>query len=170
MWNDTDQPLALLITFRTYGTWLHGDPRGSVDRHNNAYGTPRIPRNDTWCRLEAQSLKRKTVYLHAARRKAVAVAIRETCEKRGWSLLAVNVRTNHAHSVIDPIGKDPDRVLIALKSNATRRMRETGCWREAETPWAEKGSKRNLWNDASVEMAIYYVRHAQGDELPKFDD
>jgi len=25
-------PLAYLITFRSYGTWLHGDERGSVDR------------------------------------------------------------------------------------------------------------------------------------------
>src|SRR6266566_1829504 len=25
MWNDTDTPLACFISFRTYGTWLHGD-------------------------------------------------------------------------------------------------------------------------------------------------
>ena len=36
MWNDTEIPLAHLSTFRSYGTWLHGDKRGSVDRsHNN---------------------------------------------------------------------------------------------------------------------------------------
>ena len=33
-------PLAYLITFRTYGTWLHGDARGSVDREHNVFGTP----------------------------------------------------------------------------------------------------------------------------------
>ena len=32
MWNDTDIPLAYLISFRCYGTWLHGDERGSIDR------------------------------------------------------------------------------------------------------------------------------------------
>jgi hypothetical protein len=37
-WNDSDTPLAYFITFRAYGTWLHGDKRGSVDRHNNRYG------------------------------------------------------------------------------------------------------------------------------------
>ena len=50
MWNDTEIPLALLITFRCYGTWLHGDLRGSVDRDHNVYGTQRIghepPRKD----------------------------------------------------------------------------------------------------------------------------
>jgi hypothetical protein len=25
-------PIAFLLTFRTYGTWLHGDPRGSFQR------------------------------------------------------------------------------------------------------------------------------------------
>ncbi len=33
MWNDTDIPLAYLITFRCYGTWLHEDERGATDRH-----------------------------------------------------------------------------------------------------------------------------------------
>jgi hypothetical protein len=35
MWNNTNLPLAYLITFRCYGTWLHGDERGSVDRFRN---------------------------------------------------------------------------------------------------------------------------------------
>ena len=33
-------PIAYFITFRTYGTWLHGDERGSTDRDHNAYDTP----------------------------------------------------------------------------------------------------------------------------------
>ena len=28
IWDDNEFPLAYLITFRTYGTWLHGDERG----------------------------------------------------------------------------------------------------------------------------------------------
>jgi hypothetical protein len=28
-------PLAYLITLRTFGTWLHGDERGSVSRKRN---------------------------------------------------------------------------------------------------------------------------------------
>jgi hypothetical protein len=43
MWNDTDIPLAHLITFRSYGTWLHGDKRGSVDRFHNQYKSPYLP-------------------------------------------------------------------------------------------------------------------------------
>ena len=40
---DRSNPLAYLITFRTYGTWLHGDERGSMDRREyNRYGDPVI--------------------------------------------------------------------------------------------------------------------------------
>ena len=44
MWNDTDLPLGYLITFRSYGTWLHGDERGSIDRFHNRYKAPYLPR------------------------------------------------------------------------------------------------------------------------------
>jgi hypothetical protein len=37
--------LGYFLTLRTYGTWLHGDERGSVDRFNNAPGSPLIPRS-----------------------------------------------------------------------------------------------------------------------------
>ena len=33
-------PLAYLLTFTCYGTRLHGDTRGTVDRNNNRYGMP----------------------------------------------------------------------------------------------------------------------------------
>jgi len=42
MWNNTDTPLAYFISFRSYGTWLHGDERGSIDRFNNCYGEPAL--------------------------------------------------------------------------------------------------------------------------------
>jgi hypothetical protein len=35
---DRSAALGFLITFRTYGTWLHGEDRGSVDRRKyNGY-------------------------------------------------------------------------------------------------------------------------------------
>ncbi|HEX9659180.1 MAG TPA: hypothetical protein VGA18_02730, partial [Rhodothermales bacterium] len=38
-------PLAYLITFTTYGTWLHGDERGSVDPGHSIPGTPPLERD-----------------------------------------------------------------------------------------------------------------------------
>ena len=60
-------------------------------------------------------------------------------------------------------------VLIALKANATRQMREDELWPHEHSPWADKGSKRNLWNEQSIWEACNYVNNAQGDDLPDFD-
>ena len=169
MWNDTEIPLAILITFRCYGTWLHGDIRGSVDRNHNVYGSPRVghepPRKD----FVRTIIKHEPVVLDSFRRGSVEKAIRETCSIRNWPLKALNVRTNHAHAVVAAGAKKPEIVLNALKGNATRHMRDDGLWNHEHSPWAEKGSKRMLWNERSVANAIDYVLNGQGDDLPNFD-
>jgi len=170
MWNDTDIPLAYLITFRSYGTWLHGDERGSIDRFHNRYKSPYIDPNPRWRRHNARALKRGPVILGAAQRKSVEQSIRANCECRRWHLHALNVRTNHAHIVVSIGSIKPERALTAFKANATKQMRLDGCWRQDSTPWAEKGSKRYLWNEESVARAIDYVLNGQGDELPDFGD
>src|SRR6266849_6415252 len=86
-------PLAYHLTFRCYGTWLHGEPRGSVDRFHNRYGTPLIPPNTQWRQYYERSLRRPPVTLQARRRGAVKEGIRETCKIRQWCLWAFNVRT-----------------------------------------------------------------------------
>ena len=63
----------------------------------------------------------------------------------------------------------PERALNAFKAYATRKMRENGCWHSEYSPWADKGSKRNLWNERSVEKAIEYILYGQGDDVPDFD-
>jgi REP element-mobilizing transposase RayT len=169
MWNDTDIPLAVFFTFRCYGTWLHGDERGSVDRDNNTYRSPRIPASSNWRKHNERSLLHPLASLSAERRRSVEKAIRDLCIKRGWELLAINVRTNHIHVVICIGSKKPKDALIALKANATRQLREDRLWIHEHSPWAEKGSKRNLWNEKSIWEACNYVNNEQGEELPDFD-
>ena len=95
-------------------------------------------------------------------------AVRETSSKRGWGLWAFNIRTNHVHIVSCAGDKDPDLVLGTYKANATRKLREEGLWTFDHSPWAEKGSKRRLWNKRQVEAAIDYVLYGQGPDLPPF--
>ena len=66
-------------------------------------------------------------------------------------------------------GIKPERALNAFKAYATRQMRNDGSWRESHSPWADRGSKRRLWNERSVAQAIDYVLNGQGDELPEFE-
>jgi len=169
MWNDTDTPLAYFISFRSYGTWLHGDNRGSTDRFHNEYGAPFIPPNEKWKRYKQDLLKTKPLILNANQRQAVESTIRETCQIRQWALWAINVRTNHVHTVVTA-NRKPDLVLNAFKANATRELRARGLWRYSFSPWADKGSKKKLWNERSVQRAIDYVLFGQGDDLPDFDD
>jgi len=169
MWNNTETPLAYFISFRSYGTWLHGDKRGSIDRFHNQYGTPYIPPNERWHRYNKQQLKAEPFILGARERKCIEAAIRETCRIRKWALLAINVRTNHVHTVVCA-NRDPEVVLNAFKANATRVLREQNLWPHPFSPWVRKGSKRKLWNERRVARAIDYVLNGQGDDLPDFDD
>ncbi len=169
MWNNTDVPLACLITFRCYGTWLHGDERGSVDRFHNQYKSPYISASKLRRQRNVLKLKCEPVTLDGAQRQSVEIAIRESCAFRNWLLRAVNVRTNHVHVVVTTGAISPERALNAFKANATRRLRQEGYWNYPHSPWADKGSKRYLWNLRSVERAIDYVTNGQGDELLKFD-
>ena len=168
MWNDTDTPLAYFISFRSYATWLHGDRRGSIDRFQNRYRAPYISPIDTWQQYNQGLLRAQPLILRARHRKSVEFAIRDTCTKRQWSLPALNVRTNHVHSVVSA-NRKAGLVLNAFKANATRQLRQDGLWTYPFSPWADKGSKRNLWNEQSVARAIDYVLNGQGDDLPDFD-
>jgi REP element-mobilizing transposase RayT len=169
MWNDTDIPLAYLITFRCYGTWLHGDERGSVNRFRNQFATEFLPHEKNWLEINTSRMKGEEVNLNAERGTCIERAIRETCDIRNWHLKAINIRINHVHLVVSIGDKKPELALNALKANATREMREKKLWERESTPWAAKGSKRRLWNEKSVELAIDYVMNGQGDDLPKFD-
>lgn len=157
MWNDTDIPLAYLITFRTYGSWLHGDERGSIDRYKNSYNAPYLPAENAWLERNTEKLKSAPVKLNERQRLCVDSAIRECCSFRQWDLFAVNVRTNHAHIVVATGLKSSGIALGAFKANATREMRGKLLWTEEHSPWADKGSRRKLWNQDHITNAVDYV-------------
>ena len=154
-------PKAYFITFRGYGTWLHGDKRGSVDRTHNRFGTPRLIPNERRRQLNLERLKHRAVRLEKPHRLVVEGAVREICKKRHWDLWVVNARTNHIHAVVTAPCK-PELVLTALKANATRKLREAG-YCDGESPWAKRGSKRYLWTEQDVIDAVVYVQFEQGD-------
>ena len=158
-------PLGYLVTFRGHGTWLHGDSRGSVDRLHNRYGSPLIPPNAKWLEYNRNELKHPPVKLSSRQRLAVEEAIRETCQIRKWCLWAMNARTNHIHTVVSAPCK-PENIRTAFKANATRKMRESGCWSGNESPWADRGSRKYLWTETDLNNAIAYVEYEQGEPLP----
>ncbi len=169
MWNDTEIPLAYLITFRSYGTWLHGDGRGSIDRFHNQYKSAYREPNQKLYNFNAKVLKSEPVNLKAAERELVELAIREVCDYRNWLLRAINIRINHVHTVVSIGDASPSKALNSFKAYSTRKLRENNLWKFEHSPWSGLGSKRHLWNEESIEKAVDYVINGQGDELPDFD-
>ena len=161
---DRAQPLAYLITFRCYGTWLHGDERGSVDRRNyNRYGTPDMAANRKLLEDELAALENPAVMLNRAQRNVIELAIREVCEHRDYVLHPVNVRTNHVHSVVSA-SCTPEHVMDSFKAYATRKLREGGLLGRDIKPWARHGSTPYLWTEEQIQRAIGYVINGQGTE------
>ncbi len=114
--------------------------------------------------IERSLLKQPPVNLTQQQRAAVESGMRETCAIRKWELWALNVRTNHVHNVVTA-NRDPETVLIALKANATRSMKEAGCWSSDLSPWAQRGSTRYIWTEEELTNAITYVVEDQGEPL-----
>lgn len=167
--NDENYPLAYLITIRSYGTWLHGDEKGSIDRHGfNDYGTPRMFQSEKLKDLMKDQMNQKPMILDKNERICILKAVKEVCDFRGYELLAVNIRTNHLHAVVSA-NANPDKIANEFKAYATRRLREAKLVEVDKKIWARGKSSRYLWKPKHLEIAIEYVLFGQGVEIPAFD-
>ncbi|MEO8540210.1 MAG: hypothetical protein ABI577_10760 [bacterium] len=156
-------PLVYFLTFVTYGSWLHGDDRGSVDVRATGPEDPREQPNVGWRGWERAGARSGEVTFDARFRFEGDSALRERCAFAGWHVLALNVRTNHVHMVISA-ELAPERVLT-LKSWATRRLVANGLSTQGAKVWARHVSTRYLWSNRDVEGAVDYVLNRQGPTL-----
>ena len=167
-WDDNEFPLAIFITFRTYGSWLPGDKRGSIDRYHNVFRGPRARPNSVFEKQNAGKLKSEPVVLNASQRAIVRKAIREVCKHRNWKICVLNIRTNHVHLVVSIGTSEPEAALRDFKAYSTRALRKDGGWTNEHSPWVDGGSTRYLWNERSVANACDYVVNRQGPDLSEF--
>ncbi|MFN0011928.1 MAG: transposase [Phycisphaerales bacterium] len=153
-------PLGYFISFRTYGTWLHGDERGSVDRRHNRYGEPMLAASkarEAWEEAELESVPR---VLTAEQRTVVDSAVRAVCVHRAWSLHELNVRTNHVHVVVTA-PSPPEVVMNAFKVWATRQLRSVGLVGPEDKVWSRHGSTIYLFRAENFDEKCKYVRECQ---------
>ena len=150
------QPLAFFITFRCYGTWLPGDERGWVDRRENVPGTPTRSGGRRLRSIAESSLSHPPFHIGGEQRTIVGRAVRDVCTHRGWTLHALNVRTNHVHLVVTA-ALAPDQVMTTLKAWSTRRLREAGLVNVDAKLWSRHGSTRYLWTTEDIETSCRYV-------------
>ena len=162
------RPLAYLITWTCYGTWLHGEAKGSVDQRHNRFGEAYLPADPSRNTAERRSMDQPCYHLDEARRKIVLETIIDQACYRGWTLLAVHVRSTHVHVVLQA-ELPPERVMNILKSYASRASNQMGLDDSDRKRWTRHGSTRYLWRDDDVIHAIEYVVHQQGEPLEVFE-
>ena len=155
------QPLAYLLTWTCYRTWLHGDDRGSVDSETNQYGESFLPPSVPRQTCEQKRLTYDPFTLGDGEHKIVSETIKAHCQHRGWELLAVNIRTTHVHVVVSYPEVLPKVAMNQLKSWSTRRLREAHVVDSQWRLWTNHCSTRYLWTPVSVEAAINYVKEYQ---------
>ncbi len=153
-------PVAYFLTFRTYGTWLHGDLRGSTSRKKDQTGSKKVAPDPLLMQIEFSKLKQKPVTFTYIQRKLVDTTIRDVSDYNNWVLHALNVRTQHVHVVITA-QKPPEQVENSLKSWCTRRMRENGLWDSEYSPWSRHGSSRYICDEAGLQRVCRYVTDGQ---------
>ncbi len=155
--------LAYFITFSTYGARLHGDERGSVDRNHNIAGAPLLPADAELQRNRNALMTDPEYRLENPERETVVASVLQHAEFRGWSLLAVHVRTTHVHIVVRG-DTTPERMMTEFKAYATRALdRQAGGAKRKH--WARHGSTRWLNTEESVRCTIEYTVDEQGGRM-----
>jgi REP element-mobilizing transposase RayT len=160
--------VTYLITFSCYGSHLHGDESGSVDREHNAPGTPILEMDAARLVAERKRMGQAPYSLDQMRRDAVLRALQVACAHRGWGLLAAHVRTSHVHAVVEA-EVPPERIMNDFKAYASRCLNRMGLDEPSRKRWTRHGSTRWLWKPQHVSAAVQYAVAEQGDSMSVFE-
>ncbi len=155
------RPLAYFLTWHTYGTWLHGRQKGSVDRLHNDYGTPLVKPSPLREKRARERMAHEPVVFTKRARAMVEAVIHEHCAIRKWHIHALAVRTNHVHLVVNAGETMPETVVTQLKQWGTRRLREKGVLDAARPVWSRHASTRQLFKDRELHQAVRYTLEGQ---------
>lgn len=157
---------SYLITFVCYGAWLHGRD-GAIDDDHNAVGSPCLEADTIQLAKVERLMNQKPYLLDEVRRAAVLEGLKDACLRRGWTLLAAHVRTNHVHTVL-LADRPPEQVMGALKAYASRVLNRLHLDAKDRRRWAHHGSTRYLWTREETSAAIRYVLEGQGTPMAVF--
>lgn len=164
----TNPAVTYLITFACYGSHLHGDASGSVDRAHNLPRSPVLEPDSQRIKIESRQMNQPPYVMDRTRRDLVLASLIARCHDRHWTLLAAHVRTNHVHIVVDAEA-DPERVMNDIKSYASRCHNQAHLDERSRKRWTRHGSTRWLGNPEHIAAAIRYVVAEQGDAMAVFE-
>jgi len=156
--------LAYHITFGTYGTRLHGDPRGTVDRDHDEYGTPVLGYDEHRWEREKQNLKFPPVILTRGQMIHIEHLQPIICQRGHWRHITGAAGPDHVHEILQsPF--DPETIRRLFKRWLSQQLTahfqgEPDCPQSALLSgiwFAECGSIRWIDNERYLTNATKYV-------------
>lgn len=115
--------MRYFITFSCYGTHLHGDESGSVDRRHNQVGTRVLDPDTPRAAVERRNMRYSPYRLDGRRRAVVLQTLREVCRYRRWTLLAAHVRKSHVHAIVEAENRH-EKMMSDFKAYASRALNQ----------------------------------------------
>jgi REP element-mobilizing transposase RayT len=140
----TSRPLAYHITFGTYGTRLHGDERGTVDRGMNHPGDPIIGSDPSWWERERVRMKFAPVELTREQMKFAESVMLAICERGGWTFHTGAGGPDHVHVLLTS-DAEGDAVRKWFKRWMGEALSARWPREEGAAWWAEGGSVKWVW-------------------------
>jgi REP element-mobilizing transposase RayT len=140
--------LGYMVTWTTYGTWLQGDKRGFVKDGKIL---------DMSEELEQDNKKRQKsnkVSLTKEQREIVRSSIIHEAGKIRENVVAISVRSNHVHALIEGGGKPIGMVVNRLKTSAYYALRECGF---AGRLWTKGFDRRFCFSEKELKARVDYV-------------
>ncbi len=173
-----------LLTNTTYGTWLPGDPRGSVTsvRDERAYDSAHEERFEHdrpgeefepylpgLYRASVDRMRGAPLYFDLVQAELILTQFQETAAYRKWFLRAASLMHNHFHLVVLAADAfDPGKILADFKAYASRVLNARYGVPKSKTWWTNRGSKRKLTNERSLAAAVHYTLYKQYAPLVAF--
>jgi REP element-mobilizing transposase RayT len=148
--------LAHHITWGTYGTRLHGDSRGTVDRNDNQYQSPILGYDKLRWEKEKARLKFPPVIFSIQQRIRVESLVPAICKRGLWTYHACAAGPDHIHVVLSAI-HPPQTIRRLMKRWLGEELSTTNPLPENATWWAECGSIRSLDSLRYFNSAMNYV-------------
>ncbi len=165
-----EQPLAYHFTFGTYGTRLHGDSRGTVDRTMNRPNDPIIGRNEEWQQIERRLLQYPPLYLSRKERIVAEYEIVNVCSRGEWELHICAAQPDHIHVLLTAL---PERDSKAIRrwlktwlshamnnNNKSRDLRSRSAVTDSGSGqrwWAKGGSIKWIWTQDYFNNVYEYI-------------
>ncbi|MGH7177142.1 MAG: hypothetical protein ACREJC_07175, partial [Tepidisphaeraceae bacterium] len=155
----------------TYGTRLHGDPRGTVDRKHNEFGSPILGYDQHRWEREKSLLKFPPVVLTREEMLIVESIIPWICERGSWKYITCAAGPDHVHVIVRS-PRDPETIRRLMKrwlgQELSKRLNKEPNRPQSGTPepdrpqsgttwWAECGSIKWIDNERYLKNATEYV-------------